>query len=343
MVINNERISGWEHFSIGRSLDSLCGSFSIKLFNITGSITDEIQPQTNVKIFVGEKQLINATVDTRSKSEDKNKTTLSIGGRDVTSVLVDCSAITSTSYFENKTVTQIINDICRPFKIKVICNIYTKIKTFSIQNGETAADTIQRLCRMIGVIAYTSNKGELIVTEITIASLKKAKQKIERPGNIKSISEDLDYSERFSAIYVKGQDSGDGKAWTKEQLQQVAKVTDKNVSLYRPKVVVADSKSTQKDLERRANYEAQYRAGKSKSYNVSMWGFRQNRTEEESDDIWDLGLVTQLFHDKWEVSESRIISNINYEYTKQNGTITAVGLSDVRTYLSNPSNSVGIK
>lgn len=341
LVINNRRVTGWKTFSVSRSIDSLCGNFDVSLTNIPSDITSLLLPQSSCEIYIDDDQILKGTIYNRSRFESKKSTALRFSGRDATSALVDCSAISATNYWQNASIYTIVNDICKPFGITVSSSATTqKIKTFTIQTGETAADTIQRACRQFGLIAYTDRKGQLVINSITQASTPVASNELRRPGNIKSTEEDINYEDSFSTLYVKGQDIRNGKAWTKEQLQKTAIASDSNVTLYRPKVIISDAVASKDELQKRANWEVQYRAGSAKSYRVETRGFRQfNDDNISSNPLWEPGYRVTLAHDDWDIYEQKIISSVTHFFSDA-GSHSSLLLKDPRTYLSDPLSKV---
>lgn len=342
MTIGNQKITGFKDFEISRSLDSMTGDFTINLVNNTDDIiTKQIKVQSIVTIFIGNERLLKGKIYRRARSESNSSTQLSISGRDITGDLVDCSAITSKIYWKNIELIALIKDLTNNFDITINSTLSGLIfKTFSVQQGETVASTIQRACRQKGVIAFTNNDGQLEIREFTQSSFVPAIRGFVRGENIKEISEIEDVSDTYSEIYIKSQNTTEGNAWTKSQLQQAAKATDENILSYRPLIILNDTKVSKSDLQKQVNWLVQYKAGISKGFDIVSKGFRQLGTEENSDPLWELGLLVTLEHKPWEINEQRIISNIKYSYTKTNGSILKATLVDPRTYLSNPADKV---
>lgn len=346
VVIDGVRYTGWQSFSIRRSLDSFCGSFSMQLVNIEQpgivSPTDKLSINSRCEIFIGNDQFMNAYIFQRSRSSDAKSTDLSISGRDITADMIDSSAVIASNSWSNASLKRIVEDVAKPFGVYVDSRIGngTTFKSFAIQQGESSYECIDRATKQNGNLAVTNRFGDIVLMTVDPKSEVTTMVDLVYGENIKSISEDLDYSERFETYYVKGQDSGNGNEWTKSQLQKVGVANDKAITRHRPLIIVSDSKASAKLVKDRASWEAQIRAGRSTTYTVTVQGFRQNpRLGASNNPFWEIGDLVNLIHSGWGINKKFVVAEIDYSYDTS-GTLTTMKLRDPKTYAADPEGLV---
>lgn len=341
IVIDDVEFTGWKSFEISRTLDSFCGSFSLQLVSLPDGITDQISINSKCEIKIGSDILLVGFVYQRERSVNATSTSLRISGRDITADLVDCSAIHPSNYWTNVTLEKIASDIAKPFDIFVDARIDFEIfKEFSIQQGESAYEAIERACRQRGILPITDRFGNLVLTNIDPNSNLTQFVELVYGENIKSLAESIDYGDRYQNYFVRGQDSGSGKAWTKETLERQGTANDKTINRYRPLVIVNESKSSSSSIRKRAAWEAQIRAGRSTVYTTTVQGFRQNpKLESTRNPLWELTDLVTLVYPQWNINKAFVISEITYSYS-DGGQLTTMTLKDPQTYQANPSGEV---
>ncbi|MFW1503951.1 phage baseplate assembly protein, partial [Vibrio parahaemolyticus] len=118
---------GWTKISITRSLEAMSGSFDLELtWKWLGSnekykaFVDPIKQGQACIIEIGGERVITGYIDDWVPSYDETQVIISVSGRDKTADLVDCSIDMASGQFNNQTLAQIANTVCKPFGIKVI-------------------------------------------------------------------------------------------------------------------------------------------------------------------------------------------------------------------------------
>jgi len=148
-----------------------------------------------------------------------------------------------------------------------------RFSSFSIQEGETAHECIDRACRMRAVMPISDGKGNLVITRaksgVPVAELVQGE-------NILYARGDFSMRERFSVYYIKGQNRGsDDNADAPENHTQVsATATDTFVKRYRPLIVIAEDKGAHATYKQRAEWERNVRRGRSARATVRVNGWR---------------------------------------------------------------------
>jgi prophage tail gpP-like protein len=234
LELNGLNYSGWKSVSAQRTMESLCGSFTIQLVDVTGTITDDITEGSASKLYIQDgttsvlSQIYNSYIDgVKNKITAKNAT-MTVQGRDVTMDLIDCAAIQKSSTWVKAKFSRIVTDICDPFSIVVDTSQLTSdetIEKFTLQNGDTAFEAIERLCRSQAVLPLTDVEGNLLLTYAADFTTT-ADEDLELGKNILEVEREANWKERFSAYTIRGQRSGNGKAWDGRITQMVQQATD---------------------------------------------------------------------------------------------------------------------
>lgn len=360
LIIGNQAIEGWESFTIRRSLDRLCGDFSLTLTNQEDDVTNALKAGIPCSINIDEHKFISGYTFRRANSASGTSTSLSLSGRDKTSDLVDCASINKSSTWTNSTLKKIVTDICKPFDIfaDIRINDY-EFKSFSTETGESAFNAIQRACNERAVLSNTNRFGDLVIQIFDPPTKPDTIDSLIYGDNILTITEDIDLTDRFSEYFVRGQSSGNGKAWNFAQLEKVGRAFDFEINRYRPLVISSERKASSKSVIERAAWEAQLRAGGSFIYTVTVNGFFQRESEStlydtteiaeqgeenfgvfNSKNPWAIGDIVPLIVDKWDVDKLMVISDITYSLSNA-GELTSMTLKDPLTYISKPTGKIG--
>jgi len=268
---------GWKTARIPFGIEQIANSFELE-------VTDRWVGQNNPRpirvgaaceVLIDGEVVITGYVDDNSPEFDANKHGISIAGRDKAGDLVDCSAIHKTGQWANATLDKIVRDICAPFGIKVIIDVPVgeKFSTFSIQEGESAHECIDRACRMRAVMPISDGKSNLVITRAKNGA---PVAELIQGVNILYARGDFSMRERFSTYYIKGQDRGsdDNLDAPENHTQVSATATDAYVNRYRPLIVIAEDKGAHATLKQRAEWERNVRRGRSARATVRVNGWR---------------------------------------------------------------------
>jgi len=268
---------GWKTARIPFGIEQIANSFELE-------VTDRWVGQDNPRpirvgaaceVLIDGEVVITGYVDDNSPEFDASKHSISIAGRDKAGDLVDCSAIHKTGQWANASLDKIVRDICAPFGIKVMIDapVGDKFSTFSIQEGESAHECIDRACRMRAVMPISDGKGNLVITRAKNGA---PVAELIQGVNILYARGDFSMRERFSTYYIKGQDRGsdDNLDAPETHTQVSATATDTYVNRHRPLIVIAEDKGAHATLKQRAEWERNVRRGRSARATVRVNGWR---------------------------------------------------------------------
>lgn len=282
--VDGKVFGGWLSSRISFGLEQIANSFEL-------SVTDRWVGQDNpypirvgspCQVLADGETVITGYVDDNNPSYDANSYSISIAGRDKTGDLVDCSAIHKTGQWANVSLDKMLRDLCAPFGIKVLIDapLGDKFRTFSIQEGETAYECIDRACRMRAVMPVSDGLGNLLIVRAKNGAPLAA---LIQGVNIIGASGEFSMRERFSQYLIKGQDRGsDDNANTPESHTQIsASANDDYIKRYRPMIVLAEDKGVHSTFKQRAEWERNVRRGRSARATVRVNGWRNL-----SGDLW---------------------------------------------------------
>ena len=278
LVIDGREHRGWTEVGISRSIESMTGSFQLSLSRreATAEAVLTLRAGAAVEVRIDGETVITGWLDTFAPQIDGESATIVATGRDRAADLIDCSADIQPGSWQNVPVETIVRALVAPFGITVE---FPKpsgapIRRFALQPGETVQAAIERLLRFRGWIAWSRADGTLVVGSPQGQDTTTKVVRIEEGVNLLSASASHNVAERFSAYIVRGQASGDDEANGRAVAQIKGQAIDPAVKRHRPLVIVAEEQSTADSARLRAEWEANVRAGRAQTADVTVQGWR---------------------------------------------------------------------
>lgn len=275
LTVGGRRHTGAEAITVSRSLDAITGSFTLTLA-ARGRAIDPVFPVVagdRCTLSLGGETVIDGWIDAVEPSISESTHLLTVSGRDRTADLADCSAIHRPGSWRNQSIERIAADLTAPFgvSVKAVASTGGPIRFFALQQGETVQAAIERLLRFRGLLMQADAAGNLEIVKAdegaSVASL--------RWGvNISTISARQDHRDRFSDYLVKGQARGGDDRNGKAAAQVKGDASDSRIARYRPILIVAEDQVDSASATARAEFEAGVRAGRSRSCEVTVLGWR---------------------------------------------------------------------
>ena len=326
--INNNRFDGWQSVSIERSLETISGGFEL-------SVTERWSGQDSARqinegdqctVKIGSDVVITGYVDDVNPSFDSESHSLAIQGRDNTGDLVDCSTIISPGQWRGYKLEQIARALLAPFNvpIKVECDTGEAFKDFSIQQGETVFQAIERMCRLRAVLPISDGKGSLIITR---AGSKRATTALVEGENILKADGNFSHKDRFSTVIVKGQTRGDQHTTPEVATKYKGMAFDPGIKRYRPLLVLAEGQANTKQCQDRAGWEIATRYGKATRINLTVQGWRQ-----ENGQLWEINTLVSVKSAILKINTDLLIVSTRMTLDDQSGTLTEMELVRPEAY-----------
>lgn len=292
----------------------------------------------------GEIRLVGWVDSVEPSLQEGKHTHVTLVGRDVTGDLVDCAAAPKgPTEYKNVTILELAQKICKPFDIDVRAEVDVG-KPFDkvcIDAGETAMSAIEKYARKRALLVTSDGVGALVLTR---SGRTRAAGPVVVPGNASRAKGKLDWSQRFSDYYVKGQthsangarpkqpkldadtrplegdnnqqnDSSSGTTGGEDEggmegrgvsIQGLAH--DDEITRYRPTVLMCRTESSQVDAETYAKWAMKTRKAKSTKLDYQLEDFRINGA------LWKLNQLTEVNDSYENVFGDMLISSLEQSY-----------------------------
>jgi prophage tail gpP-like protein len=354
LLIDGTSFTGWESFSATFDMESLVSSFRLDLHDSGNVLADvassDLKTGAACRISISNPlvsiptPVIDGFLTNTSRSIDTASTALMVEGADKLVDLLDCSAMHTSRTWSRKTFSSIIYDLLSPFGLFVNPNALGAddplIEKFTLQSGEAVFDAVERLCRSQAVLPLSSFSGDLILGYAATGN-ERALEDLSLPGNLLSLTESVDWTERFSEYTAIGQGPGDGKRWTKEMLQAAATATDTGVTRYRPKLIMSENKVTKEILVKRVGWEAQVRSGRSTEFTGVVRGWYQRTPSGIPAALWEKNKRVGLRCPEWRVDVDRLITKVVFSLDAT-GELTTLTLKHPGVFAADPGQRVDL-
>ena len=192
-----------------RSLETITSTFSISVSEHDPgiSVARMITPGRRCELSLDNIPVISGYIDGVQVSYDATQHVVEVRGRDATGDLVDCSAATKPGEWMNESLEGIITALTAPFGIPVrtVRDTGEPFRKFSIDEGETVFEAIERACRMRGILPLADGKGGL---ELGGPVRSQSRVRLIYGENILAGEGEVSWIDRFSEYKLLGQQPG---------------------------------------------------------------------------------------------------------------------------------------
>jgi prophage tail gpP-like protein len=322
--LGGQPYTGWEEISVTRDLTRMSGEFSLRLSRVTSDgLAPQVEPGRAAAVEIDGLPILKGWIDVKAVAYDKQSVSLTVTGRDRVADLIDCAATVSGPYeYRNLPLDRVIAAICQRYNISVHnqAGALPNVARLAIQPGETAFDFIERACRSAGILPVSDGIGGLVLVKPASARSEGA---LVFGGNILSGDVSVDATERHSLYVVKGQaEAVDAdQADAAPMAGAVGRVTDTEVTRYRPKVLVGENQGYSGSLTDRALWErkADRARGMRASYTVQGWYAAAGA-------LWRPNTIVKVTDPIAAIERDMLITSVNYTRGSQ-GTFTRLELA----------------
>lgn len=318
---------GWTAInSIRMGMDAIAGGFQVGLTEKwPGSTYRPIHKEDAVEVRIGGVTVINGHIDDPAREVDLGAHTITITGRDATADLVDCAAMNSPGEWKDRSLADIVGDICAPFGIKVEVapgtNQGKPFASFSLQKGEKAVAAIQRLCGARGVLPYSDGRGILVLGPGTPA---RVSTRLVEGENLKKFGSHDSRIGRFRDYTVYAQsgqwDDAAANAGTKGTAH------DAGMRRYRPTARMADDLADGVTAADQAAWDAMIAKAKAQAVEVTVQGWRH------AHGLWRPNTLVSVHAPTILVEGDRLIAGVEDTLDQDGGTIARLTLVGPRAF-----------
>lgn len=329
LTVGGKVHKGWTDVSVLRSMEQLAGSFDIA-FTERWSDKDEaipIRAGDECKLALDDTTVIKGYVDDTQVMYDATSHSMSASGRSLGD-LVDCSAIHKKGRWKDIGLLDIAKNLCSPYGVEVTkhVDLGDPFKTFAVEDGESVFETLERACRMRGVIMQATPDGGLDFVKI---GARRTSTVIEFGRNIVRGERSESFQDRYSKYIVKTQAPGNDDSSGKAVAHPQKTVYDREITRTRVLVVHAESQSTTGGLTKRAQWEANVRAGRSRRLTYTLQGWYC------AEGVWQPNTLVQVRDAMLEVQTELLTISVK-NVRGPNGTFTELVLGDPISMTTEP-------
>lgn len=341
LLVNGRRYSGWTSIGVTRAMDAVAGAFTVSLTERWEGAAGQaaqlepwpILPGDQCEVQLAGVPMIKGYVDIFRPAFTATDHTINVQGRDVTSDLIDCSAVHSPDEWKGLDLLRFAQVLAKPFNVPVRSDVDVgpAFSVCKLQQGETVFEAIERYARQRRLLLMPDGAGGLLITR---AGTQRAEVALVQGQNILSATGSLDHTQRFSSYLVKGQTAFSRDSNGEAEAHLAGQVTDSGVKRYRPLLVVAEAGGTAASVNERAAWEANSRLGRSASASVTVQGWRQR----PGGPLWAPGLLVQVRSAWLRIDGEMIIRQATFE-RGEGGTTTKLDIVSPQTFAPEPPDS----
>lgn len=340
--IGEREYSSWEEVTVDRAIDAACGTFAVRVTSpeqvgsrgapsggpsavSEAGVLYELPfgPQDQVEISAANEVMVTGRVDAiESELDSKGGTLVRIAGRDRAADMVDCSAPNKPGEWFNVALRDLARDLAAPFGLSVsVTGAAAVLPSFSLQEGETAWNALERACRMRGLLCFSDSLGNLVI-EGPGAGGVDGGGRIAQGENLVSARLTLNDAERFSIYNVRGQRPGAFDGGAEAAVLIEGNALDAGVRRYRPLVVLAEGAVSPADAQLRAQWEAIVRASRAHRLSCVVPGWRRPLSSRP----WRINTLVPVVIPRMGINAELLIMQVIFRRSKRGGTTTELVL-----------------
>jgi prophage tail gpP-like protein len=337
LSVGGRDYGGWKTVRVTRGIESVAGSFELGVSDRWAGQDPPtpwpIAEEDECALTIDGVPVITGYVDRRSLSYGPEEHTLSVGGRDRTGNLVDCSAVLTEWEFQGISLLTLAQRLAKPFGVKVtlqagltLPRLGTKL---TVDPGDTAFDALERACRMAGVLPVSDGAGGLLLTR---AGSRRATTALVEGANILAASGEFDGAGRFRKYIVRGQRPGTSEDFGLGATSVTGTASDQNVRRSERVLIVRAEQSITPELARkRAEWEATIRAGRADAVSVTVQGWTQG-----DGSLWPVNALVPIESPYLGVKGEMLITQAVHSLDDRSGTKTDLSLKRPDAFVPAP-------
>jgi prophage tail gpP-like protein len=328
LIVNGERFTGWQEAAFSKSLDYICGSFSLAI----PSAYPE-RPKINIgaecQLMIDGHKIMTGYIFEAADAISTDAHTVTFSGREKTADLVDCTHEKAFYIKRRISAVDAIKYICEPFGIDVVQGLdpARKVRELSLWSNEfgvRCGDLISKIGKHFAMLIYTNADGNLVLSKTGWEG--QTADILEVGKNVKSCTLQSNDSDRHSVIVYRSFQHAILAGETTNVA--LASIIDPIVDRYRPLTVHAIDRGFAIDLQTYADWEQRVRAGRSRSTVCTLSSWLQSTGEP-----WALNTITHVNSPVQDINNAELlISGINGSISVGGGTELTLTLVPLGTY-----------
>lgn len=309
LSVNGLDYRGWKKVSISAGIERQARDFRLGVtWSWPGQVQEiPVRQGDYCEVRIGADLVLTGWVFGTPISYDAHSVERSVSGRSRTADLVDCSAVNKPGQWRGQSVQKIVQALAEPYGVRVLSEVAetTKLADHSIEPGETAFESIDRLLTLSRLLSTDDARGRVVI--IMPGSAGRAVDRLELGQNLLTGSAELDFSGVFSEYRVTGQRSGTDTDYGEKASEVKAEVTDPRASRRRVLLIHESGQMTPELAQARANWERGSRMGKALTLRYKIQGWRQSTGA-----LWVPNMIVRVVDPLIGIDRDMLISEIEY-------------------------------
>ena len=309
LFVNGRKYENWLEVSITCTLQSLARTFSVRSTRSKEDLTIGIQPQDEVKVFIGDDLVLTGYVTKREVSYSASGISITISGASKTVDLQDCCMPHGmANSYKNQTHEQNLKAVCAPFGIGVVDQVKSvDRRNLEFSPTETVGAAVTRYLQKNGILLTDDEAGNLVIAEA--GSGGNAHDTLELGKNILEGKRTQDVSKRFSDYVTLGQAANPTSELPVSANHLKGFAQDAGVRRNRWFVKQESGNASTEILQKKAIVLKDVQFGNSDTLGYKVQGWRQSNGE-----LWKVNTCIKVIDSLTEVTpESEwVVANITY-------------------------------
>lgn len=325
--VNGTAYEGWLESEIERSIEAICGTFSIPVSMVPGQ-PPAIKRQDAVVVRIGGVTVITGFVLSAEPFYTRDNCGFMVTGRDRTGDLVRSSAIHKGGQWRNAKLEQVCKDLLAPYgiEVKVETDTGAPLQDFKLAHGEKVVDALARAARLRGVLVTRDDEGRMLLTK---AGIIKFSGSIVRGQNVIAMQGIGTDEQRHSEYIAYGQQNVIADFEASRSLKAMAK--DAEVRRYMPLVINADGNTTKAELQTLVDHTARVRRGHAYGFKYTVEGWTHQGKP------WPLNQRVPVYDDIAGLAgEEWLICSVRQHCTLKEGDVTELVVRPIEAYDTAP-------
>lgn len=318
LTVNGMDYGGWKDIRITAGIERQARDFSVGItwkWPGGGERPRQIRQGDRCELRIGNELVLTGWVDATPVRWNAREISTAISGRSLTGDLVDCGADNSPGQWRNQGVRQIVQALASPYGISVVSELQdnTALADHTIQPGESAFQSIDRLLRLSRLLSTDDAQGRLVIARPGSAG--RAVDRLERGVNLISGDAPLDFAGVFSEYVSKGQRAGSDEVFGLAASEIEARATDTRIQRKRVLVLHERGQTTPELARKRVAWERENRISKALQTTYEVQGWRQSNGA-----LWRHNQIVRVVDPLVGFDRDLLITEIEYSLSNQAGT-----------------------
>jgi prophage tail gpP-like protein len=329
LVVNGKQYGGWKAFTIERSIETMCASFSFDFKEGLEGAWPVVEGD-ECAIVYGDRPVITGYAETASLSMTGDS---SIGGRDRMADVVDSSPRLKKWSWQAASPDSIARTLCEPFGVIVTVQAgltLTPLTRFSVDPGDTCGAALQKLCSKAGVLAVPTETGGLVLTRAGSATCVTA---LIQDENLRDGQSTRDTKDCFGEYRVLGQQNqalGWGLGGSSNSVKAFA--LDGTSRPQRMLILRPDGNLTPSEAKERAQWEASVRGARA----LTATGLLVQGWTQANGALWPLNALVTVRSPRLRMDGQFLTTKVVYARSKSGGTTTTLDVSSPGAFVPEP-------